>query len=90
MASSHSKTGLVWYCCLIVYLVLLLLTVAMNKEKTSRMSSVSNSSKFSVKSQHVIAEQNSQIAHMRRIMIAAGIDPDADPDPGPVQKHLKP
>ena len=51
-----------------------------NSDKMSdRMSSVSNSSKFSVKSQQVIAIQDSQISKMRKMMIAAGLDPDADP-----------
>ena len=57
------------------------------------MTSVSNSSefskfsKFSVKSQQVIAAQVCQIAKMRKLLIAAGIDPDAqvaDPSLGPV------
>ena len=39
--------------------------------------SVSNSSKFSIKSQIVIAKQDETIAAMRRAMIAAGLDPDA-------------
>ena len=52
----------------------------MEKEKESdQMSSVSNSSKFSIRSQKVIADQDSQISRMRSIMIAAGLDPDADP-----------
>ena len=58
-----------------------------------KMTSVSNSSefskfsKFSVKSQQVIAAQVCQIAKMRKLLIAAGIDPDAqvaDPSLGPV------
>ena len=43
---------------------------------SSKMSSISNISKFSVRSQQVIAAQVVQIARMRQIMIAAGIDPD--------------
>ena len=41
------------------------------------MSSVSNSSKFSIKSQLIIKKQDGQIAAMRKVMIAAGLDPDA-------------
>ena len=56
------------------------------------MMSVSNSSefskfsKFSIRSQQVIAVQACQIAKMRKLLIAAGIDPDAqvaDPSLGP-------
>ena len=58
-------------------------------DKMSSVSSVSNSSKFSVRSQQVIAKQDDLIAKMRRILIDAGIDPDAvQPDsvqPSPVQ-----
>ena len=58
------------------------LQVIMSKENLGdRMSSVVNLSKFSVKSQKVIAEQDSQIARMRQMMIAAGLDPDAAQDP---------
>ena len=48
-------------------------------DNSDRMSSVSNSSKFSVKSQQVIAEQDAQIAMMRRMLVGAGIDPDVPP-----------
>ena len=60
---------------------------------SDRMMSVSNSSefskfsKFSIRSQQVIAVQACQIAKMRKLLIAAGIDPDAqvaDPSLGPV------
>ena len=56
------------------------------------MTSVSNSSefskfsKFSIRSPQVIAVQACQIAKMRKLLIAAGIDPDAqvvDPSLGP-------
>ena len=50
------------------------LQVIMSDDK---MSSVWNSLKFSVKSQQVIAQQDCQIEKMRRVMIAAGLDPDA-------------
>ena len=53
-----------------------------NHDKSDMMSSVSNSSKFSVKSQQVIAEQDvviakqdDQIARMKRMLTEAGIDP---------------
>ena len=46
---------------------------------SDKMSSLSNSSKFSVKSQQVIAKQNVQIAAMRKMLVDAGIDPDAFP-----------
>ena len=48
-----------------------------------RMSSVSNTSKFSIKFQIHIAKQDDTIATMRRIMIAAGLDPDVAPALGP-------
>ena len=41
------------------------------------MSSVSNNSKFSIKLQLIIKKQDGQIAAMRKVMIAAGLDPDA-------------
>ena len=64
------------------------LQVIMSKENLGdRMSSVVNLSKFSVKSQKVIAEQDSQIARMRQMMIAAGLDPDAAQDPGLSSGH---
>ena len=56
----------------------------MSDMMSDRMSSVSNSSKFSIKSQQVIAEQGATIAKkdetidaMRSMLIKAGIDPDA-------------
>ena len=64
------------------------LQVIMSKENLGdRMSSVVNLSKYSVKSQKVIAEQDSQIARMRQMMIAAGLDPDAAQDPGLSSGH---
>ncbi len=39
------------------------------------MSSVSNNSKFSIKSQQIIAAQDDQIAKMRKLLLGAGIDP---------------
>ena len=48
----------------------------MSKE-SDRMSSVSNSSKFSVKSQQVIAAQDEKIALMKALLAKAGIDPDS-------------
>ena len=41
------------------------------------MWSVFNSSKFSVKSQQVIAAQDVKIAAMRKLLVEAGIDPDS-------------
>ena len=49
---------------------------------SDKMSSVSNSSKFSVKSQQVIAAQDEKIAMMRRLLAENGIDPDSIPPPG--------
>ena len=45
--------------------------------ESDRMSSVSNSSKFSVKSQQVIAAQDEKIALMKALLAKAGIDPDS-------------
>ena len=47
---------------------------------SDRMSSVSNSSKFSVRSQQVIAAQDVTIAAMRKLLVEAGIDPNSIPD----------
>ena len=49
---------------------------------SDKMSSVSNSSKFSVKSQQVIAAQDEKIAMMRKLLAENGIDPDSIPPPG--------
>ena len=64
--------------------VLSFLSAIMSKDNSDRMSSVSNSSKFSVKSQQVIVEQNVTIAEkddtileMRSLLIKAVNDPDA-------------
>ena len=56
----------------------------LSDKMSDKMSSVSNSSKFSVSSQIVNKKQDCQIAAMRLAMIAAGLDPDAllsDPNP---------
>ena len=64
------------------------LQVIMSPENLDvRMSSVFNLCKFSVKSQKVIAEQDSQIDRLRQMMIAAGLDPDAAQDPGLSSGH---
>ena len=54
-----------------------------NGDGEDRMSSISRCSNFSLKSQQYIAKQDTQMAAMRRAMIAAGLDPDAVlvPDP---------
>ena len=58
-----------------------------NVDGEDRMSSISRCSNFSLKSQQYIAKQDTQMAAMRRAMIAAGLDPDAvlvpDPDLDP-------
>ena len=45
-------------------------------DKSDRMSSVSQCSNFSIKSQQYIAKQDGQMAAMRKAMFAAGLDPD--------------
>ena len=57
----------------------------MSDKMSDKMSSVlnsSNSSKFSVKSQRVIAAQVVLIAKMRKMLVDAGIDPDSVERPG--------
>ena len=56
----------------------------MSDKMSSRISSVSNSSKFSIKSQQVIAaqdetisKQDDKILKMRKMLVEAGIDPDS-------------
>ena len=45
---------------------------------SDKMSSVSNSSKFSIKLQQVMAKQDGQIAAMRKMLIDAGVSADVD------------
>ena len=68
-----------------------------NTDNTDRMSSVSNSSRFSLKSQQVIADQDVTIAKqggtilaMRAAMIKAGLDPDVLLLPAAADVHGNP